>query len=52
MEESKSISFLPRAAEQAVAARRLDSVVVKHLPKVKVGCCSLGAAEQRRWAAS
>ncbi|MGH9943785.1 MAG: hypothetical protein ACRD9R_15680 [Pyrinomonadaceae bacterium] len=37
------------AIQQAVAARRLDSFILKHLPfAAAVGCCSLGAAEQRR----
>ncbi len=38
-------------AEQAVAARRLDSFVLKLRCYAQVECCSLGAAEQRRYAA-
>ena len=38
--------------EQLIAARRLDSFVLKHRPKDEVGGCSLGAAEFDRWVAS
>ena len=38
-------------AEQAVAARRLDSFVLKLRCSSQLVCCSLGAAEQRRWMA-
>ena len=36
------------AAQQAVAARRLDSFILKQRASSQLGCCSLGAAEQRR----
>jgi len=36
-------------AEQAVAARRLDSFVLKLRCSSQLVCCSLGAAEQQRW---
>jgi len=38
-------------AEQAVAARRLDSFVLKLRCSSQLVCCSLGAAEQQRSAA-
>jgi len=39
-------------AEQLIAARRLDSFILKQRAKDKVGCCSLGAAESERSALS
>ena len=36
------------AAQQAVAARRLDSFILKQRASSQLGCCSLGAVEQRR----
>jgi hypothetical protein len=40
------------AAQQAVAARRLDGFVPKQFAKAQVESCSLGAAEQRRYAST
>ncbi len=44
--------MISRHAEQAVAARRLDSVILKHLFCAQVEGCSLGAAEPQRSAAA
>jgi hypothetical protein len=38
--------------EQVIPARRLDSLAFIVLCFLHAGCCSLGAAEFRRWASS
>ncbi len=48
MEAARSSESAP---EQVIAARRLDSKLVKQRAKDAVECCSLGAAEFQRYAA-
>ena len=50
--QGKQVCSIVGRAEQPIAARRLDSFVLKMRASSPLGCCSLGAAESGRYVAN